>query len=272
MKLGFTKKSLLIILAIALIFLGFNFWGGSGIKSFIYGQSLNWQSFFWKQGNNLVFGNKDQQELNKELIQINQRLLSQLADLDSLKKENQELRQALNFDLKEDFNLIMAEVTAKNNINIGKISYGDSLLINKGAKDGIKKGFAVVSGVSGSKVLLGKIVDVYDNFSRVLMISGKESIIDVQIQDSPNFALAKGQGNQKIVLDMFPKNEELKQGALVMTSALGSAYPSGLVIGTIGEISSIDSEAFKKAEINPAYNLNTLNTVFVIKNIIVANE
>lgn len=267
--MGFTKKAFLIILAIAVIFLGLNFWGGQQLKSFIYDRSFNWQSFFWNQANSFIFGNKDQQELNKRLIKENQELLSQLADLDFLKKENQELHQALGLDLNSDFELIMAEVTAKNNINISGIAYGDSLLINKGTKQGIKKGFVVVLG---SKVLLGKVIDVYDNFSRVLMISGKESVIDVQIEDNANLALSKGQGNQKVILDMFPKDQELKQGALVITSALGSAYPAGLVIGTIGKISNIDSEAFQKAEIEPAYNLNTLKTVFIIKNIIITNE
>jgi len=94
----------------------------------------------------------------------------------------------------------------------------------------------------------------------------------VQIQDSSNFALAKGQGNQKIILDMFPKDQELELGKLVTTSALGGIYPSGMVIGTIGAVNSVDSEPFKKAEINPAYNLNTINKVFIIKNITLINE
>jgi cell shape-determining protein MreC len=84
--------------------------------------------------------------------------------------------------------------------------------------------------------------------------------------------LAKGIGDQKINLDMFPKDKELKEGALVMTSALRGAYPSGLVVGTIGKIIGLDSESFKKADINPAYSLDTLHDVFIIKNIVIFDE
>lgn len=268
MKFGFAKKTLLIIFILAVVFAGLNFWGGAQIKNLFYKQSSGLQAFLWQKGSALSFGGS-QGDLNKQLTEQNQKLLSDLADLDALKKENEILRQALGVGLAGNYQVIMAEATAKNNFSLFGLTYGDSLLINKGSRDGIQKGFPVVLS---NKILLGKIAEVYADYSRVSLITGKDSVIDVQIQDSPDFALVKGQGNQKIILDMFPKDKELKQGALVMTSALGSAYPSGLVIGTVGNISSVSSEAFRKAEIEPAYNLNLVNKVFVIKNIIVTND
>lgn len=266
--MGFTKKALLAVFIIAIIFTGINFGLGNFIKNFFYNQSLGLQAALWQKGGALSFNNSDQAELNKSLLAEKQKLLSDLADLDLLKKENETLRTALGIGLVNNYQLIMAEVTAKNNFSFKGVAYGDSLLINKGSKDGIKKGFTVVLS---NKILLGKVVDVYPNFSRVMMISSKDSVIDVQIQGSSGFALVKGLGNQKIVLDMFPKAQDLKSGALVMTSALGSAYPSGMVVGSIGAINNVDSEAFKKAEINPAYDLNILNNVFIIKNIILTD-
>jgi rod shape-determining protein MreC len=269
MKLGFTKKAFLIIFILALFFLLLNFWGGGALKNLFYNQSLGLQQFFWQKGSALSFNAQDQQALNKNLIAENQKLLSDLADLESFKKENEFLRQALGLGLANNYELIMAEVTAKSNFSFKGISYGDSILINKGSRDGIKKGFPVILQ---NKILLGKIVDVYPNFSRAILTSSLDSVIDVQIQDSPNFALAKGQGNQKIILDMFPKDQELELGKLVTTSALGGIYPSGMVVGTIGAVNSVDSEPFKKAEISSAYNLNTINKVFIIKNITLINE
>ena len=268
MKMGFTKKAVFAVFILGLVFLLLNFWGGPQLKSLIYNQSFGLQAFLWQQGSVLSFGNQNQSNLNKNLIAQNQKLLSDLADLDSLKKENETLRQALNVGLNSNYELIMAQVTAKNNIAIKGVAFGDSLLINKGANDGVKKGFPVVLS---SKILLGKIVDVYPSFSRVALITSKDSMIDVQLQNSQDFALAKGQSNQKIILDMFPKDKDLQTGTLVMTSALGSAYPSGMVVGTIGNVSAVSSEAFKKAEIIPAFDLGILDKVFVIKNVIVTN-
>ncbi|MDD5569105.1 MAG: rod shape-determining protein MreC [Candidatus Pacebacteria bacterium] len=262
------KRSILVVIILVAIFIGLNFWGGSTVKNFLYKQSSSLQAFLWQKGSEAAFARKNQEDLNKQLIEQNQSLLSQVADLDSLKKENETLRQALSFGLNADFDLIMAEVTAKNDINLKGVAYGDSLLINKGNVDGVQKGFPVVLA---SKILIGRVVDVYDNFSRVMLITSKDSIIDVQIQDTDTLALAKGQGG-KLYLDMFPKEKELKQGAVVTTSALGSAYPSGLAVGTVGQINSLDSESFQKAEINPAYDLSTLTRVFIIKNVIISNE
>jgi rod shape-determining protein MreC len=256
------------VFIIAIVFALLNCWGGSGFKSLVYNKSFGLQAFLWQQGSVLNFNNQNQNNLSQKLIADNQKLLSDLADLDSLKKENETLRQALNIGLNSNYELIMTQVTAKNNISIKGVSFGDSLLINKGSNDGVKKGFPVVLS---NKILLGKIVDVYPSFSRVALISSKDSIIDVQLQNIQDFALAKGLGNQKITLDMFPRDKDLQSGTLVLTSALGGAYPSGMVIGTIGNVNIVSSEVFKKAEIIPAYNIGILDKVFVIKNVIVTN-
>ncbi|MFA5013634.1 MAG: rod shape-determining protein MreC [Candidatus Paceibacterota bacterium] len=263
------KRTVFTIVLLAIVFMGLNFWGGNSVKNFFYKQSSGLQGFLWRSGSEASFAKKNQEELNKKLLEENQKLVSRLADLDSLKKENETLRQALSIGLKNDFDLIMAEVTAKNNFSVKGVAYGDSLLINKGRIDGVQKGFPVVLA---NKILLGKVVDVYDNFSRVMMITSKDSVIDVSVENTDTFALAKGAGDQKINLDMFPKDKELKEGALVITSALGSAYPSGLAIGTIDKIIGLDSESFKKASIKPAYNLDTLSNVFIIKNIVIFDE
>ncbi len=267
MKFGLIKKFFIVIFLSILFFGLLNLWGASGIKNFFYNQSSGIQAYLWQAGSTII--NANQGQLNKNLIVQNQKLFSDLTDLEVLRKENEILRQALSLGLNQDYELIMGQVTAKDSIRIEKVAYSDSILINKGSVDGVKNGFPVVLS---SKVLLGKVVDVYDNYSRVILLSSKDSVIDVSVSGTDVFALSKGQGNQKIVLDMFPKDKDLQTGSLVLTSALGSAYPAGLMVGTIGQVDNVDSETFKKAEIKPAYSLNTLEYVFIIKNIVVTNE
>jgi rod shape-determining protein MreC len=266
MKFGIIKKFFIVIFSAICVFGLLNLWGANSIKNFFYNQSSGIQAYLWQKGSAISAGNQTQ--INKNLLTQNQALLSNLADLEVLKKENEVLRQALSLGLNQNYELIMGRVTAKDNVRIFGVAYGDSILINKGNADGVKKGFPVVLG---SKILLGKVVDVYDNYSRVILLSSKDSVIDVSVANTDVFALSKGLGNQKITLDMFPKDKDLQPGWPVVTSALGSAYPAGLLVGTIGQISNIDSETFKKSEINPAYNLNTLDYVFIIKNIVVTD-
>ena len=209
----------------------------------------------WNRGSNQSFSNKNQEELNKKLIEENQQLLSQLADFQRTKEENEFLRNSLDIGIEKDFDLILGRVISKDLLS-------DFLLINIGSNAGIKKGFPVI--ISG-KVLLGKVVDVYPSYSRVMLITQKDNLIDVEIPDSEIFALSKGVGNLNLSLDMVARDKELKEGSLVLTSAMGGNYPAGLLIGKVKNIKKIDNEAYQTAEIEKVFDLNTINNIFVIK-------
>jgi len=209
----------------------------------------------WNRGSNQSFSNKNQEELNKKLIEENQHLLSQLADFQRTKEENEFLRNSLDIGIEKDFDLILGRVISKDLLS-------DFLLINIGSNAGIKKGFPVI--ISG-KVLLGKVVDVYPSYSRVMLITQKNNLIDVEIPDSEIFALSKGVGNLNLSLDMVARDKELKEGSLVLTSAMGGNYPAGLLIGKVKNIKKIDNEAYQTTEIEKVFDLNTINNIFVIK-------
>jgi rod shape-determining protein MreC len=209
----------------------------------------------WNKGSNQSFSNKNQEELNKKLIEENQQLLSQLADFQKIKEENEFLRSSLDIGTNKDFDLMLGRVISKDLLS-------DSLLINIGSNAGVKKGFPVI--ISG-KVLLGKVVDVYPSYARIMLITQKNNLIDVEIPDSEIFALSKGTGNLNLSLDMVARDKELKEGSLVLTSAMGGNYPAGLLIGKVKNIRKIDNEAYQTADIEKVFDLNTINNIFVIK-------
>lgn len=91
-----------------------------------------------------------------------------------------------------------------------------------------------------------------------------EVVKDVYVLDK-NIAISKGEGGQKSSLEMFPKDEELEEGALVVTSSLTGSYPSGFVVGRVKNVKKIDTESFKEAEIVPAFDLRLLDKVLVLK-------
>ncbi|MCK9445531.1 rod shape-determining protein MreC [bacterium] len=209
----------------------------------------------WNKGSNQSFSNKNQEELNKKLIEENQQLLSQLADFQKIKEENEFLRNSLDVGIEKDFDLMLGRVISKDLLS-------DSLLINIGSNTGVKKGFPVI--ISG-KVLLGKVVDVYPSYARVMLTTQKNNLIDVEIPDSEIFALSKGVGNLNLSLDMVARDKELKEGSLVLTSAMGGNYPAGLLIGKVNNIRKIDNEAYQTADVEKVFDLNTINNIFVIK-------
>lgn len=256
------KKNLALVIIVGILFLlVLNFYQKE-VKNFFYLISSPFQKTLWKVGDNVsdffetITERKALKKENEELKLKNQELLAQIALLKELRKENEVLREALNIGLQKEFKLALAEV-------IGKDISEDLILINKGSEDGILKDMPVVTQ---GKVLLGKIGEVYKNFSKVILLSNQESTVLVKVEDGEIKGVVKGEGNFKILLDNIPLNQEIKEGDLVVTAALGGNFPKGLLVGQVKEVKKSDVEPFQQAEILPFFDIKELEIVFIITN------
>jgi rod shape-determining protein MreC len=258
------KKNLIIAAALTvLFFLAFNFiFKPDGLANFFYKNSSSVQNFFWEKSQATIAFSRSYlfsyklDEDNKKLLSENRQLLSRVAELNILTKENNALRRALDIGLKEKFVLAPCQLVSKE-------SAGDFLVINAGRNQGMEAGQTVLSREG---ILVGKIDRAYDDFSRVIMISDAKSATDVEIQGKDFYALAKGQGNLKIVLDLVDKNKDVKEGDLLATSALGGVFPAGIALGKVARIQSQAAASFLQIEVEPLFKIEDLNSLFVIKN------
>lgn len=232
-----------------------------GIKNFIYSISFPIQEFFWQIGEKIsdsfvVFQKADfLQKENEKLSLKLKELISENIRLKYLAQENKILREALKLDLQKEFNLEMVEI-------VGKDISEDFILINKGKKEDISKGSAVITA---QKVLVGRISNVYENFSKVALISNKESSFDAEIPEKNITGVVKGKGNFKLFLEFLPKEEEIAPGELVITTSLSKIYPKGLLVGEIKSVKKEDIEPFQKAEISPAFEIGKEKYLFIIQ-------
>jgi rod shape-determining protein MreC len=263
MKPFFRSKIYLLSIFLIILFLILNLAGlTKDVKNFFYLISEPIQKTLWQTGkrtSDFLTGIFRAESLKKEVENLsfrNQELLSQIVTLKELKKENETLREALGIGLEKEFQLKLSQVISKD------ISQ-DSILINKGLKDGLKKDFPVITS---QKVLLGRIDEVYQNFSKVKLISNKESSFDIKIFEKEIYGVAKGKGSLRLYLDFIPKDQEISQGELIVTTTLGGIFPPGLLVGVIKEIKKSDIEPFQKAEILPSFDLKKLNNLFIITN------
>jgi len=254
------KKNLALVIIIGILFLlVLNFYQDE-VKNFFYLISSPFQKTLWKAGDNVsdffetIAKRKTLKKESEELKLKNQELLAQIALLKELRKENEVLREALNIDLQKEFKLALAEV-------IGKDISEDLILINKGAEDGILKDMPVITQ---AKVLLGKIGEVYKNFSKVILLSNQGSTILVKVEDGEIKGVVKGKGNFKILLDDIPLNQEIKEGDFIITTLLGGNFPKGLLIGQIKEVKKSDVEPFQQAEILPFFDILEIEKLFII--------
>jgi len=251
----------LILLSIFIVVLNFTDFSRN-INDFFFLISSPIQKSFWQAGKSVsdfATGILKTSTIKKEIEGLrfeNQELLGQIAVLTELKRENEILREALGLGLEKESELMLVRIISKD------ISQ-DSILVNKGEKDGVSKGLAVITG---QKVLLGRVGSVYDRFSEVVLISNKESSFGARIPEREIDGIIKGEGGFNLSFVLIPREKEILENDTVVTSVLGGVYPEGLLVGQIKTIKKSDVDPFQSAEIKPAFNVNNLDYLFIIKN------
>ena len=240
----FTKRKILVFFLLLAIFFVLNLFN---FKELFYSFSENIQTKLWRVNSNC------------ELIE-DQKLISLMAENEELKGENTFLKESLGLKNYPEISLISSRIISKDYMS-------DSILINAGSIDGVKIGFPVVIN---DKILIGRVLEVYNNYSRVKLLSSKDNLTDASINGV--VGLAKGKGGELISLEMFPRDKDLKEGDLILTSSLGGNYPAGLVIGKVKNPKKVDNEPFQVSEIEKPYNIFSIDRLNVLKVTTIFND
>lgn len=214
---------------------------------FIIGQKISWP---WES----IFAFSQLEKEKNDLIAENQALKSELSFLKELKKENETLRETLGLGMHKDFKLLFADITSKNLSE-------DFILINKGSIAGMLPNMPVVTS---QKILVGKVGKTYTNFSKVIIISNKQSAFPAKVQEKEIYGVIKGIGQGEVLLDLIPQDAEVQTGDKIITVALDNIFPKNLLIGEVKKVQKSDLAPYQKAEIIPYFDLKGLNALFVI--------
>jgi rod shape-determining protein MreC len=196
---------------------------------------------------------------NNNLKEENQKLLSQISALQETVKQDQSIKEIIQNTQGDHFTMAVAGV-------IGLDSENDFILIDKGSQNGISENMPVVSG---TKVLFGKVYKVYKNFSQVMLVSNKNSVVDASIQQNditlPSILGAvKGSGNLLAYLDLVSSQAQLKEGDALVASGLEGVFPKGLLIGKIISSEKNDLKPFQVAKIQLFSDVKNSENLFVI--------
>lgn len=181
--------------------------------------------------------------------------------LKEFRKENSELREALNIkDQFADYEPMGANIIAKDTGNWFNI-----FTIDRGAKDGIKKDSPVVT----SKGLVGRVIQVDALSSRVEAIIDKNSAVSARISQKGDYVRVKGDLELKdtglCLMDRISPEIDVAVGDDIVTSGIGGIYPRGILIGKVKEIRKSSDELNKYAILQPAVDFKRLDEVIVLK-------
>ncbi len=108
-----------------------------------------------------------------------------------------------------------------------------SIIVNRGSKDGIKLGMAVLD----EEFLIGKVVEVNFRTSRVLLLSDLNSKIPISVEPNSVQSILTGTGEKygKLLYTQIEKFN-LKTGDQIYTSGSGGIFKSGIPIGKVNFI------------------------------------
>ncbi len=194
---------------------------------------------------------------NQGLYEENRRLRSENLKIQDLMKENDFLREELGVAKKRGYELEMARV-----FNFNTDGPFRTALIDKGAKDGLQSGQAVIFG---GDILLGLIKETYPAQSLVYLLHDPRVTLNVKIADTAVLGRTRGALERGVFLELITNQEDIKEGQLVVTNGL-DGLPSSLVIGKISNVQVGSGELFKTVKINPEFGNILLENVFVLKN------
>ncbi len=192
---------------------------------------------------------------NRALKQKIAELQEESHRMNETKLTNERLRQLLEFREKNSPSMIGAEVIGQD-----PSSWFKSAIIDKGERDGVKKGMAVISPAG----VIGQILKTAPHYATVLLLTDYNSAIDSIVQRTRAKAIVEGKGENRCQLKYLRRAEEVAVGDVVVTSGLGGNFPKGLRVGEIKKVDKKGHGVFQYAELVPSVDMTQLEEVFVI--------
>ncbi|MCQ4923715.1 rod shape-determining protein MreC [Tissierella carlieri] len=217
-------------------------------------------SDFFGNLKNIAKLKEENESLKKQIAQLeqeNRNYLEIIGRTDYLKNEAKLLD-------KTSFNLVSAQI-----VGIEPGNWFDRFTIDKGLKDGIKKGSTVVQGIEIEQNtiiegIVGRVVDVGDNWAKVVTVVDESNRIAFKVLRTQDGGIMSGSIDGKISGYLFDDKADIIKGDKLFTSGLGGAFVKDIYVGEVEEVVSDDEDLMKKIQVKPAINLKKIYKVFVI--------
>lgn len=207
-------------------------------------------------GNGALASEKDLRAENEHLkieVLIYQRKQQQMA---ALAAENVRLRQLLNGkDMLQD-RVLIAEL-----IGVSPNPLSHVVMINRGSNEGVYEGQPVLDAFG----LMGQIIDVDENTSRVLLISDSTHAIPVQVNRNGVRAIAEGTGDlNRLSLRHVSINADIREGDILVSSGLGERFPVGYPVAEVEQVVRNSGQAFARVIARPMARLDRSRHVLLV--------
>lgn len=192
---------------------------------------------------------------NSQLQEEVRRLKQENADLKESAQTLERLQRLLLLKARVPAALIAAEVVA-----YSPSAWFRTIVINKGQRDGVRKGFPVVT-LEG---VVGRVIKVSSSSSVILLVTDRNSAMDCLVQRTRTRGILEGEGGGHCYLRYVSRTEDIQVGDLIITSGLEGIFPKGLSLGEVAKVEKKAYGLFQDIEVMPSADLGRLEEVMVI--------
>lgn len=194
--------------------------------------------------------------LKNEVVQLRQQNLQ----AEEYAAENIRLRELLNYKASStQFDLIAAQVIGRN-----LDTWTNVIVVNRGTMDGIAKNMPVVT----EKGLVGMVTEVTPNAATVQLILDPRSSVGALVQrpESRVAGIVRGNMEEAAVPQMVdvPRNSDIKEGDIIVTSGFGGIFPKGIMIGKVASLKNDTAGLLAIGSLEPAVDFQKLENVMII--------
>jgi rod shape-determining protein MreC len=154
-----------------------------------------------------------------------------------------------------DYAFVAARVIAKKQTALSK-----TIVIDKGSFDGLKTGMPVVAPPG----LVGRLINVSWNVSKVLLITDENSNVDAILHRTRVQGIFSGAGLHEGKLKYITKNQDVIRGDTIISSGMGGVFPKGLLIGQVKNVEKQNKELFLKIDVTTFVDFSKLEEVLVL--------
>lgn len=211
-------------------------------------------------GNEQFFATMDSlKKENEELRQKNIQLEESLRKLEVIQSENSTLKEYLN--LTEQYNsyqTIPAYVINKDTSNYSRI-----FVINVGSDNGVKENMTVIA----AEGLVGHVISVTNDTAKVQTLIDTSNVVSSTLENSKDNVICRGTLEKNELKATYVSTDTvLTEGEKLYTSGMGGIYPKGIYIGAIKKINDTKNITDRNFIVEAAVDFDNLETVLVITN------
>jgi rod shape-determining protein MreC len=195
---------------------------------------------------------KENKALRDRIDLLNRRI----AEMSVVYEENERLKDFIDFKKSLPYLTVPAQVIGRDPTN-----WSNSIIINKGANDGVRQGRAVLSAGG----LVGRVLETGRRSGRVLLITDPNSKVGVIIQRNRQGGILVGRPDGRCKMIYISLDSDVAPGDKVITAGFGEIFPKDVLIGEVASVGKEPGRLYKYAIVKTAEDMSRLEEVLCIK-------